>query len=1148
MLRRYAPAVILRALGVVVAGSLFVDHGLGADWPQWRYDARRTAASPEALPGELHLQWVRQYPALEPAFWQVRQERVQFDLGYEPVVAGKTLVLGSSRNDRVTALDTETGSEKWRFYADGPVRTAPAIWQGRVFFASDDGFLYCLDLDRGALLWKRRASPSPRKVLGNGRLISVWPARGGPVVADGRVYFAAGVWPFEGLFIQALDAATGKVLWVNDRCGSLYIVHPHGAMSFGGPSPQGYLLVDGDRLVVPSGRAFPAFFDRETGRLAAFDFGHGGHGSRPGAWFVAIDAGGQLVVDPQINSEGHDVGRQTIGQPGIRREENDPLEETVEVGGQTYWVRAGVGETITVGGKAFRFSDGFPGVAGQVHTMLAADGKLFVVTRSGAIHCFGPGPAEPKRYAIETRPLDPPGDAWAARVETILGSTGVEGGYAVVCGLGTGRLVEALIAQSKLHVLVIEPDREKVDALRRRLDAAGLYGERAAVHAGDPLEFGLPPYLAELVVSEDLDAAGLASGRRFVERVFHWLRPYGGKACLAIAADKHHALEAWCRDAGLPGAELRRDGDLSLLVRPGPLPGAADYTGSPNRDALVKAPLGLLWFGDTFHHHKLFYQTFEHEIGRGLPENIQVVDGVMRYAVTQAPYGPNPKSIGYREYLRFLETSKKYFDGHVDVYTGRVLSQTEAEKTAFPARGEPEPKTRGNLWTIPSARKNPLTGIEEGRQFLKNHGCDQTPVDYGNLFTMRSGTAAFYDKRLESGTINVSGIRSGCRNSLVPACGVLSLPSWTGNCTCNYPLYTSLALVPMPQEHEQWSAWGGVAVEGAIERVGINFGAPGDRATEDGTLWLDYPSVGGPSPDVPVHVAPEEAPSYYRHSLWIQGGRGWPWVTASGVQGVSTIRIEPVARRSSPVGDVIGIRWQGMVEPEFSETYTFHAESDEGVRLWIDGKLVVDNEQNLRRGNRGEVAGSVALEAGRKAGLKLEYYGPRHHKEGERGLVALRWSSPSVPKSVVPKERLFTADARPGGLTAAYYDTKFDGPAVLRIDPEIELDWGEGPPEPLEPSAEPIDPSGVYTVELFFAEPDSRSPGDRVFSVAIQGREVLEDFDVVREAGGPMRGVVKQFGGIRVDRDLSISFTPKAGRPLVCGVRLERDGPVADEP
>ncbi|NQT85903.1 PQQ-like beta-propeller repeat protein, partial [bacterium] len=274
-----------------------------ADWPQWRCDARRSAVSADALPPALHLRWVRKYPPLRPAHWQVRQVRQQFDLGYEPVVAGGTVFVASSRNDSVTALDLETGAETWRFYADGPVRFAPVVHGGRVMFGSDDGSLYCLAAADGKLLWRRQGCPSARKVIGDGRLISVWPARGGAVAQAGRVYFAAGVWPFEGIFVWALDADTGRTVWLNDRTGSLYLQHPHGAMAFGGPSPQGYLLIHKGELIVPSGRAFPAFFDAGTGALKEFAFGHGGHGSRPGGWFVTVDPSGVLHVDPEINRD-----------------------------------------------------------------------------------------------------------------------------------------------------------------------------------------------------------------------------------------------------------------------------------------------------------------------------------------------------------------------------------------------------------------------------------------------------------------------------------------------------------------------------------------------------------------------------------------------------------------------------------------------------------------------------------------------------------------------------------------------------------------------------------------------------------------------------------------------------------------------------
>ena len=52
---------------------------------------RRTGLTTERLDGQLHLRWVREYPPLRPAFFQARQERVQCDAGYEPIVMGKRL-------------------------------------------------------------------------------------------------------------------------------------------------------------------------------------------------------------------------------------------------------------------------------------------------------------------------------------------------------------------------------------------------------------------------------------------------------------------------------------------------------------------------------------------------------------------------------------------------------------------------------------------------------------------------------------------------------------------------------------------------------------------------------------------------------------------------------------------------------------------------------------------------------------------------------------------------------------------------------------------------------------------------------------------------------------------------------------------------
>ena len=84
-----------------------------------------------------------------------------------------------------------------------------------------------------------------------------------------------------------------------------------------------------------------------------------------------------------------------------------------------------------------------------------------------------------------------------------------------------------------LDILAVA-DPKKVAEQRRRLDDADLYGERVCVLTGDLLSIQLPPYLAHLIICEDLAAASFGQGQPFVEKLFHSLRPYGGVACLNL--------------------------------------------------------------------------------------------------------------------------------------------------------------------------------------------------------------------------------------------------------------------------------------------------------------------------------------------------------------------------------------------------------------------------------------------------------------------------------------------------------------------------------------------------------------------------------------------------------------------------------------
>ena len=104
-------------------------------------------------------------------------------------------------------------------------------------------------------------------VLGNDRMTSAWPARGGPVVLDNVVYFAAGVWPTDGFHLHALEARTGKPLWSNRDTGSLYMPQPHaGAYGRSGVAAQAWSSspIGGMKAC---GWSFRTFSNRDAARL-----------------------------------------------------------------------------------------------------------------------------------------------------------------------------------------------------------------------------------------------------------------------------------------------------------------------------------------------------------------------------------------------------------------------------------------------------------------------------------------------------------------------------------------------------------------------------------------------------------------------------------------------------------------------------------------------------------------------------------------------------------------------------------------------------------------------------------------------------------------------------------------------------------------
>jgi endoglucanase len=83
-------------------------------------------------------------------------------------------------------------------------------------------------------------------------------------------------------------------------------------------------------------------------------------------------------------------------------------------------------------------------------------------------------------------------------------------------------------------------------------------------------------------------------------------------------------------------------------------------------------------------------------------------------------------------------------------------------------------------------------------------------------------------------------------------------------------------------------------------------------------------------------------------------------------------------------------------------------------------------------------------------------------------------------------------------------------------------------------------PNGKYTVRLHFAETFEGivGPGERVFSVSVQGQEVLKDLDLFKTVGA-LKPLVKEYKGMSVENgQLVIGFTYNIENPQICGIEI----------
>lgn len=1309
---------------------------LGADWPTFRHDNRRSGVTAEGLEVPLNLQWVFDSPAPPAKGWSAplawygfvkNKPNVCYDDAFRVVAVGDTAYFCSSGENCAYAVGVTDGKVKWRFFADAAPRHAPVIWRGRVYFGADDGNVYCLSAADGKPVWRFRAAPTREQMLGYERFSSLWPVRGGVMIDDGVLYFTAGLFPSEGIYLFALDPETAQQIYRR-------------AMDqgrFAGPAPQGYLLATEDDLLLTT-RARNLRYDKRTGAVKRTHFslpeiarshqwkgvlagsnariignrlvvGSGCLGffepgrqmSNPGkreysapllfdiphaydvivngqtAYILALthlaaypadqlaevanreyrdfhqafadcNVAGKIISERQyakiVAEGGEDDPRAkkmkstTFKWSGPRWEKWDTLgpEVTARLKDRSKWLlplgahetMIMAADTLLVGGEDHVHAvDGRTGTVlwsrqtgSRVRGLTVAGGHLFVSTIDGKVRCYGPAAAgESPRQVLP--PPDPKllvdADA-SALSKKLIEAAGWKRGYALVVGAADAALAAGLARRSELKIAVLAGDADRVAPMREALTKAGLYGSRVTVQAAVAGELPFPPYAFNLVVDES-GLKGKASTVS-VQELIRVTRPIGG----VVLPGPGNEAGAAAKD----NVTIAEAAGLTKLTR-GRIPGSRNWThnyATPantycSEDRLVKAPLGILWYGEPGPEDRI-----ERHASPPIPLVLDGViltlgyDRVLAYDVYNGVELWRRNIIGVTASGMGINTSNTAAGGgslfvladnrrchELDVRTGKTL------RTITPPKKEGD---QYNFWSwlavdeeaiyggraeVDRRRRRPHRQTSNGlfaldrktaRPKWSYHGREIDHVGIcladNKIFLIDGRLSEAEKKQALASTIVDRSVedrkmtdRKG--NPLAPRLGkLIALDARTGTTIWQRPLNVTDMTVDdraLAEGEENWSAAVGCMYKDGylVVHGSGSFGHPwtqfvqGEYArralyvydAQDGRLIWGRRAGYRKRPIIVGQWIYAEPSAWHlktgqqktvinplsgnRQKLDMHRGYiGCGHLLASGAAifgnangGIGVWNLEDRCGYT-PLGDM----WLGcglcltpangvLVAPEgragcncgtpIHTSAVLYPRSR--PRAWGGGAyggIYPGDAQNLPVKHLSVNLGAPGFREDAQGNLWLAYLGTAG-RTFAAGLVPGWYPAYQHARSMFYNEGVdrlpVSGTDVPWVYCSGYRDTR-------RLWFTL-LDKAHGPAR--------------YTVLLHFAEPRDIEPGQRVFDVTLQGQPVLTGFDVVGQAGGARKALVKQFQGVEVQDVLLVEMKPSQGsqirEPILCGIQ-----------
>ena len=397
------------------------------DWPTYMHDNTRSGVTSEELDhSTLRQSWVYTAPGpvrtawAGPAPWDPLhgEELVpalrDFDSALFVSVVGDSVYVGSSVTDSVRCLEISSGKQKWFYRTNGPVRSPPSFYSNRLYFGSDDGYVYCLNTD-GSFVWKYHPFSDDRLICSNGRLMPMWPVRTGTAVDDNKVYFASSLVTWRNSYLSCVNTSDGSQVYSRS----------------GGTTPTGAILLSASKVYLTMGRGYPRVYNRSNGSYLGWFEAPGDLSGRNGVGgsyaLLTTDSsffygrgrtwavGGEEMKEHNAESRDHiasEAGARCIVVSGTTAYvlKDSSLKAVNRTNQSTIWNVScdcplsliKVGNKLFAGGdgkvRAYSIANGNEvwnkTVTGRVFGLAASNGHLLASTDAGHIYAFGGIPGD----------------------------------------------------------------------------------------------------------------------------------------------------------------------------------------------------------------------------------------------------------------------------------------------------------------------------------------------------------------------------------------------------------------------------------------------------------------------------------------------------------------------------------------------------------------------------------------------------------------------------------------------------------------------------------------------------------------------------------------------------------------------------------